>query len=149
MLFIPLVIRRLDIKLPHQARKDDAKLYQHQRLPNTIPRPQLERPPRARLRMQVVAGGNHPALRQERIRLGPVLFRAMHFDVQDPEDRVVGGQNVARVVGDADALFPSASGAGGREEAHGFFDHGQRVMETVDEARVLGELRGCCCWFGA
>ena len=69
---IPLIKRRLEIKLPHRQRQHHAQLQHHQPLPDAIPRSKLKRPPGALDGVQRVFGPHEPALREEVVGSWPV-----------------------------------------------------------------------------
>lgn len=90
-----------------------------------------------------MASRNGPTLRQELIWTRPILCRAMHFHVQNPEYSVVGRKLVASVVSDAHGWLTSTCSTCRGKEAHGFLDDSECEVKVVDDAGLLDKPRRC------
>lgn len=138
---VPLVVRGADGEFAGGQDEGAPQFESGQVLADAVLGPEFKGSIRALERMQVVVagvrGGGEPAIGQELVGPFPVRRVAVQGLMDDPDEGAAGRIFPALGVDDVDARRAFAQRRRRREEPEGFFDHGMRVWDLVEQMRGL------------
>lgn len=136
---VPLVVRDTDGEFAGRQDEGAPQLERGQVLADAILGPELKGSIRALEWMQVVVvgvrGGGEPAVGQELVGPFPVGRVAVQGLMDDPDEGAAGWISPSLRVDDVDARRAFTKRRRRREEPEGFFDHGMRVRDLVEQMR--------------